>query len=87
MTTVAELIPGDLVTGGGASAVFVAATAHPIWPHLRLVIWRLYDPAHPDLQWSHDALWPLQVVGSVVLPVKPGLREQRLRTALLGAAS
>lgn len=82
MTTVAELIPGDLVTDdlGSFSATFVARTQHPIWPHLQLVVWRLEDTA-----WSHDALSSRQHVG-VVSVSTDAERQARLRTALLGGA-
>lgn len=78
MTTVAALTSGDEVAlAGGHSAVFVAQTQHPLWPHLRLVVWRL-----PDGTWSHDALSALQDVGDVS-PATQQARVARLRSALI----
>ena len=77
MARVRELTPGDLVLLGGRAATFVAETAHPLWPKLRLVVWRLRGG-----EWSHDALGLDQEVGDV----EPGGaedRERRLREALL----
>ena len=76
MATVAELIPGDLVTQAGMSGVFISRSAHPIWPYLMLVTWRLHD------RWSLDALDPMQEVGEVV-PSAIAERQARLRAALL----
>lgn len=59
MTTVAELLPGEIVYSFGRSACFVARTEHPVWPSLQLVIWRM-----PDGSWSHDALDARQEVGN-----------------------
>jgi hypothetical protein len=80
--TVMELRPGDEVSlvapEGVRTAVFVAETAHPLWPSLRLVIWWL-DTG----EWSHDALSAMQDVG----PVQPSTddeRVERLKAALLG---
>lgn len=77
MATVAELLPGDLVSQGGMSAVFITHCQHPIWPDLRLVIWRLDDGG-----WSHDALRHDQEVG-VVQPGSQAELAARLREALL----
>lgn len=86
-TTVLELQPGDLVTlpspNGYVSSTFVAQTAHPIWPHLRLVIWRTDPKLGLPGDWSHDALDPHQVVGTVT-PATSAERAERLRAALLG---
>lgn len=84
---VIDLLPGDLVTMPGARkpATFVASTAHPLWPHLHLVVWRL-PAGHPAGDWSHDALDPRQVVGTRV-PSTHGERQARLRHALLGGAA
>lgn len=83
MTVVAELIPGQIVDGPAGteleSATFVAQTEHPIWPSLRLVVWRL----HRDDSWSHDALDARQDVGTA----RASSAEERhvnLRLALLG---
>lgn len=78
MNRIDELTPGDLVRHIGMSATFIARTAHPIWPHLQLVIWRLEDGS-----WSHDALDAGQEVG-IVEPTSDTDRQQRLRGALLG---
>jgi hypothetical protein len=82
VATVAELEPGDLVTNGAMSAVFISRTVHPIWPDLNLVIWRLpYDD--PAVRWSFDALSSRQEVGDVTPSVFVD-RQARLRDALLG---
>src|SRR5690554_7124055 len=78
MTAVAELLPGDLVTNAGQSATFITHTAHPLWPHLRLVIWRMADGT-----WYHDALDARQQVGEVE-PADLFARRSRLQAALLG---
>jgi hypothetical protein len=82
MATVMELLPGDEVSvvapEGAKTAVFVAETAHPLWPSLRLVVWRLDSG-----EWSHDALSALQEVGTV-RPSSSAERVERLRAALLG---
>lgn len=91
MTTVRELVPGDLVILPAASpalpdrAVYIAQTAHPLYRGLQLVIWRM-----PDGGLSLDALSPAQYVGEAQtgpLGVPgDGEREQRLRQALHGGA-
>lgn len=78
MTTVAELVPGDLVSLGFEEAVFVAQTEHPLYAPLRLVVWRLSDG-----RWSHDALDARQHVGETQ-PSSQDVREARLRAALHG---
>lgn len=78
MTRVDRLIPGDLVTNGGMSATYVQQTVHPIWPRLRLVIWRTDNG-----QWSLDALAAAQDVGEVPTALDSE-RQERLRKALLG---
>jgi hypothetical protein len=78
LTAVAELIPGDLVTQAGTSAIFIARSTHPLWPNLQLVVWRLDDGS-----WSHDALDARQDVGDVE-PAGDESRTARLRAALLG---
>lgn len=78
MSTVAELLPGDLVSNGGMSAVYITRTTHPIWPHLELVIWRMEDGS-----WSHDALLARQDVGAVTDATTPE-RRVRLHRALVG---
>ena len=59
------------------TAVFVTECPHPIWPNLRLVIWRLADG-----DWSLDALAPDQWIGTA-LPSTADQREAILRGALL----
>jgi hypothetical protein len=87
VTTVAELVPGDLVVGLlGERAVFVCAVAHPIWPGLQLVVWRMMDGwvGRADAPgWSFDALSPHCDVGSAK-SVSSEERLSRLRVALLG---
>lgn len=80
MTTVSQLMPGDIVADPlGGEHVFVARVPHhPLWPQLSMVIWKLADGT-----WSHDALDPHQDVGEA----KPSTgqdRVERLRFALLG---
>tara|TARA_R100000365_G_C2730572_1_gene60906 strand:+ start:581 stop:841 length:261 start_codon:yes stop_codon:yes gene_type:complete len=79
MTTVAELIPGDVIDGplGILSATFVSAAPHPIYEGLQLVTWRMSDG-----EWSHDALRPEQYVGEA-RPSDAETRESALRRALL----
>jgi uncharacterized protein (DUF779 family) len=78
-TTVAELVPGDLVVNTHRSAVFIARTQHPLWPHLQLVIWHLHEPGY---EWSLDALDARQEVGDIT-PASDEDRAMRLRSALL----
>ncbi len=72
VSTVAELRPGDLVSNGGMSAVFVARAQHPLFAGFQLVIWRLLGG--PE-KWSHDALYLSQDVGEV----QPGGADERVR--------
>lgn len=83
MTTVRELIPGDVVSGplGVLQATYVGRTDHPIYPGLQLVIWRMSDGG-----WSHDALLADQEVGATE-PTDAEGREAALRRALLGEAA
>jgi hypothetical protein len=67
-STVSDLLPGDLVTQGPQSAVYVADVPHPHYPSLQLVIWRLDDGT-----WSLDALRAAQEVGDV----SPATRQER----------
>ncbi len=87
MTTVAELVPGDIVTAampGLHQATFVAKPVHPLFPGMRLVVWWVHDdgPGEREGWWSHDALDPRQYVGEVV-PATPEDRIKALRRALL----
>jgi len=75
---VADLMPGDLVTLGPGSGVFVTSCRHPLYPMLQLVIWRL-----PDRSWSLDALHMQQHVGDLS-PASSAERVTRLRDALAG---
>ncbi len=77
MASIRELTPGDLVLLAGHAATFIAETAHPLYPGLRLVVWRL-----GTMEWSHDALALDQEVGAVVA-ASGNDRQQRLREALL----
>ena len=79
MATVMQLVPGDLVTSGPESALFVTRTIHADHPHLMLVVWQLSDGT-----WSFDALHPDQQVGQVT-PSTIRERTDRLRTALTGS--
>lgn len=78
---VAQLTPGDLIgSAAGRTALYITQSEHPIWPSLRLVIWRLSDGT-----WSFDALSSQQEVGvQLSRNEPPGRRELRLRDALLG---
>lgn len=86
---VVELQPGDVVTlltpKGLCSSTFITSTTHPIWPHLRLVVWRTDPRLMLPGNWSHDALDPRQVVGTVK-PATHVERLERLRDALLGGS-
>jgi hypothetical protein len=79
MARVNRLLPGDKVSQGGRSAVFITACPHPVWEGLRLVIWRMDDDSL-----SLDALRGDQDVGQVE-PIEPAARATRLRDALLAA--
>lgn len=80
MSTVADLIAGDVVRLGDDSATFVARTRHPLWPNLELVVWRMADGS-----WSHDALHIGQHVGEAQ-PSDTFARIAELRRVLLGGA-
>jgi len=81
MATVGELRHGEQLVLDGPfgtiTSTFVAETQHPIWPNLRLVIWRMGDGS-----WSHDALDFAQDVGTPE-PSTPDERQTNLRRALL----
>jgi len=81
--TVSALSPGDRIVQDGpegmVSAVFVAQAPHPLYPGLRLVIWKLDDGS-----WSFDALRPGQEVGQWEPGAElPGRRRENLARALL----
>ena len=73
---VADLRSGDVVEQGGDLACFIAEQQHPLWPHLRLVTWRLDGGG-----WSVDALDARQVVGERVHD-QPWPSSDRLLAAL-----
>lgn len=77
MTALSELRPGDEVHQDGQSAVYVAQVTHPVWPDLKLVIWRMRDGS-----WSHDALAPHQDVGEADVTASLAERRKRLINAL-----
>lgn len=77
---VSDLDPGDLVVNGGAEAVFIARTQHPVWPVLQLVIWRLGDGTV-----SLDALSADQEVGLVIGAPTAAAQQDRLIDAIRGA--
>lgn len=75
---VIDLQPGDLVTNGDMTAVFIARAKHPVWPVLTLVVWRLQDGTI-----SLDALSAIQEVGEVA-PATRVERYDRLVDAVRG---
>jgi hypothetical protein len=76
VSTVEELLPGDLVTIGGRRAVFITWCLHPVWEHLRLVIWRLDDGGiRLATMRSGDEVGTVQ-------PIEPAARAARLAEAL-----
>lgn len=80
---VRDLVPGDRVNAQYARVTFIAATEHPLWPHLRLVVWKtddgraLMDALDAD-QELHDRIGVIESTDEE--------REARLRAALLGPA-
>jgi hypothetical protein len=80
MATVSALTPGDLVTSGPMSAVFITRTVHPDYPTLMLVVWRLTHAAAGNA-WSFDALDPRQEIGQIT-PSTIRERTDRLKAAL-----
>jgi hypothetical protein len=80
MATVSSLLPGDHVDLMGTGAIYVAQTDHPLYPGLRLVVWKLDSG-----EWSHDALSAAQYVGEIDVHAD---RAANLRAALTpGGAS
>jgi len=76
---IADLRTGDLVKLPGAgSALFITDLEHPLYPMLRLVIWRT-----PDGVTFMDALSARQDLGEVA-PSTLAERQARLRAALNG---
>jgi hypothetical protein len=84
MAAVAELQPGDLVTQGGESAIFISAVPHPNYRGLQLVIWHM-NTTGAGGKWSLDALSPRQEVGEVT-PATAGDRWQRIQEAFSDTA-
>lgn len=80
MATVRELRFGDVVVleGMPVNGMHITNTDHPVYPGLRLVVWKLSNDA-----WSFDALHPDQWVGDVE-PSTPKERMDRARQALEG---
>lgn len=78
MARVSDLMPGNKVTLLNRSAVFIARTEHPLWPHLQLVVWKMDDGT-----WSHDALNIDQHVGNIEPWAEPLDRRANLQRALL----
>lgn len=77
---VRELLPGDTYTTelpGEPRACFIAQTDHPVFPGLRLVIWRMTGG-----RWSHDALHAEQSIYMGTLVERGG--RDRARDALFG---
>ena len=72
---VIDLMGGDRVQNGGMEAVYIAQTHHPLHKGLQLVVWKM-----PTGEWMHDALSPIQDVGTVVEST-PHTRIVRLREA------
>lgn len=77
---VRDLVPGDRVKAQYAEVTFIVATAHPLWPHLKLVIWKTDDD-----KTLMDALDADQVLHDRIDTIEstPEEREARLRHALL----
>ena len=62
---VRNLTPGDRITLGDTSAVFVGLVdPHPLYAGLVLVIWWIDRDSVDPGRWSHDALSPNQDVGN-----------------------
>jgi hypothetical protein len=81
MSTVRDLLPGDLVTSAPGRPVFITSCPHPVFHHLVLVICRLADGS------VHlEALHPDDEVGAVD-PIEPAARADRLADALINAAA
>jgi hypothetical protein len=73
---VIDLRPGDEVRLSGVQAVYIGRTAHPLWPALELVVWRMGDGSV-----SFDALNAVQEIGEMLMVSRPQ-RLERLRKAL-----
>jgi hypothetical protein len=75
MATVEDLLPGDEVTQGSTSGVFITRSYHPIHGvSLALVIWRTQG------RWSLDALDWRQDVGTIT-PATAQDRWRRIQEA------
>jgi hypothetical protein len=79
MSTVRDLLPGDLVISAPGRPVFITSCPHPVFHHLVLVIWRL-----PGGSVRLDAMHPGDEVGAVD-PIEPAARAERLADALINA--
>jgi hypothetical protein len=82
VSRVIDLIPGDVVENDdpqGRKGTFIAQAQHPIWPSLRLVLWKMSDGT-----WSFDALDYYQEIGVVTSFDDDDWRQFELRKALLG---
>jgi hypothetical protein len=69
-----DLRPGDAI----GEAIFIAATPHPIWPSLELVVWKRFDG-----QIILDALRPDQELGHLITPLDENTRLERLYRILV----
>jgi hypothetical protein len=76
MATVECLLPGDLIGKGGQKGLYLGQGIHPVWPQLKLVIWRLEDGSL-----SFDALSRMQDVGEYIPPCTRQARISRLHAA------
>jgi hypothetical protein len=79
VTTVAELLPGDVVDlpGSDVTGTYICDTPHPTYPNLRLVVWRLSDG-----RWSLDALASGQYIGQARPVMMAAERGQALIDAI-----
>lgn len=78
MTTLRDLLPGDLVTKGSLRMMFIQSCPHPVREGLLLVIWRWGDGSI-----RLGTLRPDDKVGDVE-PIEPAARAARLADALAG---
>ena len=80
MSTVEELLPGDLVTLGGRRAVLLVSCDHPVWSGVLLTVWRMKD----DDSVMVAAMDPRDT-GPVPEPIEPAARADRLMAELITA--
>lgn len=76
MTTVQDLLPGDLVTTGAGRELYITSCPHPIRHHLLLVVWRRGDGTI-----RLGSMYPDDEAGEVQ-PIEPATRAARLANAL-----